>query len=561
MSGVDPRGACCVILHTHLPYVHHPEYEDFLEEDWLFEAIVECYLPLLEVYRGLETDGIPWTIAMSMTPPLVHMLRTPDLQRKFERYLARRLALAEKLAARPDRDPREEATAEHYVETYSRLTALWKELDGDLVAAFRDLAATGRLELLASSATHAFLPLLGRPEAVRAQIELGARLHDEAFGRRPEGFWLPECALDATLEAPLLAAGVRWVVVDRHGVANATPRPARAHFAPLRLPGGLHAFGRDPECSEQVWSSVIGYPGDPAYRELYRDVGFDEDYAFIRPFLKPDGIRRNVGLKFHCVTGKVGLDEKQLYDPALALERADAHAGDFLRRREEQIRARLAETGDEVVVTAPYDTELFGHWWYEGPLFLDRLFRRAAETPSEVFAFRHPGRLLDEGVAASPGEVALSTWGRRGFAEVWLNEANRWIWPHVHEAEERMSAWAERHRAEPLSPERVRLLAQMGRELLLAESSDWPFIITMETAAHYAERRVRDHVHRFLALEDALEGRAYELAELDRVERHDAIFPDLDPALWAPAAAGDPTPGEDPPPPAPPLDGNSERGG
>jgi 1,4-alpha-glucan branching enzyme len=533
MSSPLPEVSCCLVLHSHLPYVHHPEYEDFLEEDWLFEAILECYLPILRVLRDLRRDGVPVRISMSLTPPLLEMLRSKSLIEKFDRYLATRLDLLENLDERLETDL-ELATAAHYRRSYRDLQALWTKIDRDIPAAFGAEMEAGSVEILASAATHGFLPYLADEAAVRAQIEIGVELYRERFGRAPRGFWLPECAFVPELEAPLRAAGIDWVVVDRHGVAAARPRPASAHWRPLRHPGGLHSFGRDPDCSEQVWSSVTGYPGDPAYRELYRDLGHDADYRFIRPFLKPDGIRRDLGLKFHRVTGEVELHEKEHYDPEAAAARIADHAAHFLDQRREQGRREGAAQGGPIAIVAPYDTELFGHWWYEGPAFLDQLFRQAAARGDELgFAFRSPDDLLAAKIPAAEGMAGFSTWGRKGFGEVWLNEANQWVWPHIHEIGNRMRCWADLHVQTPFEGDQLRLLRQMGRELLLAQSSDWPFIITMETAAHYAERRVRDHVHRFLALEDALEGRPYDEEDLARVERDDAIFSKLNPRHWA----------------------------
>lgn len=534
MTPSDPSTtSCCLVLHSHLPYVHHPEYEDFLEEDWLFEAILECYLPILHHLRGLRRDGISVRLSMSLTPPLLEMLAAPSLREKFDRYLATRLRLLERLDERLESEL-ERRTAATYRRRYKEYEDLWRTLNRDLADAFREEQDAGSIEILASSATHGFLPYLASEEGVRAQIELGVDLYRQRFGRDPRGFWLPECAFLPKLEGPLREAGIEWVVVDRHGVAAATPRPEAGHWRPLRGPRGLHLFGRDPDCSEQVWSSVSGYPGDPAYRELYRDVGHDADYRFIRPFLKPDGIRRDLGLKFHRVTGKVELHEKELYDPEVAAERVASHAAHFLDQRRAQAAAETERSGEDLVIVAPYDTELFGHWWYEGPDFLNALFRQADARGDDLgFSFRSPDDLVRRQIPSSEGVAGFSTWGRRGFGEVWLNETNQWIWSHLHETERRMGLWADRHRAEGFEGEKLRLLTQMGRELLLAQSSDWPFIITMETSAHYAERRVRDHVHRFLALEAALEGKDYETAELARVERNDALFPDLDPLHWA----------------------------
>lgn len=525
-------GHCCLVLHTHLPYVHHPDYDDFLEEDWLFEALTETYLPLLFVLEDLARDGVPVRLAMTVTPPLAHMLRAPTLMRKFEAYLDKRTELAALEVAANHDDERRHDTARHYADRLGQMRETHERWDGDVLAALAHHADRGDLELVACAATHGFLPLLATEEAVRAQVRLGCDYHERTFGARPRGFWLPECAYRPGLETLLLDEGIEYTVLDSHGITSATPAPPAGTFRPITLPGGVAAFGRDRECSQQVWSSEVGYPGDPDYRELYKDLGFEADYRYIRPFLKPDGVRRNVGLKFHRITGDVPLHEKELYDPRAATERARLHAGNFLFNRSEQIKHRREESGEAPVVMAPFDTELFGHWWYEGPHFLEAVFRRAHEVGDDLpFAFATPGEVLDAGGSRPKARAHACTWGRGGFYDVWLNDRNQWFWPHLHEMEERMTRRADEH-VDTRDPLTERVLDQMGRELLLAESSDWLFILTMETSTWYAERRFRDHVHRFFALDDALAARDVDLEEFGRIEVHDAVFADLDFRVW-----------------------------
>ena len=527
------RGHCCIVLHTHLPYVHHPEYDDFLEEDWLFEAMCETYLPLSFVLRRMADRGSRSRIAMSWTPPLLHMLRTPGLMEKFERYLRKREKLAALEVRRRSKDDEFREAAEHYLRRFGQIRETWEAIDGDLVGEFARHQEDGRVEVLACSATHGFLPLFIEDAAVRAQVRLGMDLAEQCFGRRPRGFWLPECAWRPGMGKALTDAGVEWVVLDTHGATTARPHPESDNYRPVEIAEGLFAFARDAECSQQVWSSEVGYPGDPEYRELYRDLGYDADYAFIRPFLKSDGVRRNLGLKYHRVTGKVELHEKQPWSPEAARDRAATHAGNFLFNRSEQIKHHADRLGQEVVITAPFDTELFGHWWYEGPWFLEELLRQADEVGDDLpFELVTPSQVLDAGGHRPRVEAPSCTWGRDGSYEVWLNDKNQWFWPYLHEMQTRMVSWASKR--DGLDAEGLRLLRQMGRELLLAESSDWQFIITMETSAWYAEKRFRDHVHRFFAIEDALETRDYEEEDLARVERQDAVFPNLDPGVWAP---------------------------
>jgi 1,4-alpha-glucan branching enzyme len=525
MSRARP-GKVCIVLHGHLPYVHHPAHEDFLEEDWLFEAVVECYLPLLFVLDDLAKDGVPCRIAMNVSPPLVEMLRSPSLREKTERYLARREDIARAEVRRLRHAAAELAVARHYAARFAQMASFWRSHRGDLTAAFRAHQDAGRLEILASAATHAVLPLVATPEARRFQIALGVALYREAFGRSPVGFWLPECAYAPGLDHVLHDAGIGYVVLESHGVLAATPRPWSGLHRPIMLPGGVAAFGRDRDSGRQVWSSSTGYPGDPAYRELYRDLGFDAPYDHIRPFLHQDGIRRNVGIKYHRVTGRVELHLKEPYDVPAARARAVAHARHFVDSRAAQVDGLLGAGAVLPTILAPYDCELFGHWWYEGPWFLEALFREARrrELP---FSFALPSEALDDGGAVPEAHASLSTWGRNGFLDMWLDHDTAWILRHQHELERRMIEHA--RKPGPRTAAAVRILDQMARELLLAQSSDWAFIITQKTSAHYAEMRLRGHVDRFFRLETLLEGAPGEDPDLlDEVSREDAIFPGLD---------------------------------
>ncbi len=527
MSGRDELGDCCVALHGHLPYVHHPEHEDFLEEHWLFEAVIECYLPLLFILEDLAQDRVRTRITIGLTPPLLEMLRSPALLEKIERYLDRRVELATAEKTRVAADPLRSKTAKHYLGRFRQMREFFEGERGDLVGAFRRHLAAGRVEILASAATHAVLPLCATDLGRSFQIRLGVELYEEVFGRRPAGFWLPECAFAPGIDRLLADAGVRYVILESHGVLGASPHPKSGLWRPIRLPAGVAGFGRDQASGRQVWSSSVGYPGDPAYRELYRDLGFDGPYEYVKPWLQSDGIRRNLGIKYHRVTGKTELHEKDLYDVDVAKARAREHAQHFVTSRHDAVRAVAATIRERVCVTAPYDCELFGHWWYEGPWFLEQLFRNAAARPELSFRFSTPSEVLAASGPISLAHSPSTTWGRNGFLEVWLNETNAWVLRHQHELERRMIDRARRHVVP--SPLHLRILNQMARELLLLQSSDWAFIITMQTSAHYAEMRARDHVDRFLRLEDMLDGAPPPDPDfLATIERGDAIFPGID---------------------------------
>ncbi len=522
-----PLGTNCVVLHGHLPWVHHPQHEEYLEEDWYLEALSETYLPLLIVLDDLARDGVPVRLAVGLTPPLLEMFRAPSLREKADRYLLARRDFAEQEVSRTDAGQPQHKAAAHYLKRFGQLRRYWETCDRDPITAFRRHQDEGRLEILASCATHSLLPLLHTDAARRAQIRIGVELFREVFGKTPTGFWLPECAYMDGADAILAEEGVRWVVVEQHGVTGAHPTPPAGVHRPIVTSGGLHAFGRDPTSSRQVWAAEVGYPGDPEYRELYRDVGFDAPYEVIRPYLHGDGVRRNLGIKYHRITGKVELHEKEPWDPEAARERARVHAGNFLWNRGEQAKGLVDQLGEPPCILSPYDMELFGHWWYEGPWFLEHVFRQQAD-PHQRAPVRlvTPSDVLREAGSRPRVTPGLSTWGEEGFLKVWLNEDNAWLLRHQHELErrliERVNDWPEPdHR-------RADLLDQMTRELLLLQSSDWAFIISKQTQVHYAEQRARNHISRFLAMEQALtEPDTLDPELWDAATAEDSLFPGL----------------------------------
>jgi 1,4-alpha-glucan branching enzyme len=238
-----------------------------------------------------------------------------------------------------------------------------------------------------------------------------------------------------------------------------------------------------------------------------------------------------VGIKYHRITGKT--PHKEPYDPARARERAAVHAGDFLAHRQRQVeRLAGAMGGVPPVVVSPYDAELFGHWWYEGPQFLEFLVRKVA-FDQRTFRLATPGDYLRENPEQQVATPPMCSWGAGGYAAVWLDGSNDWIYRHLHQATARMIALARDYPSpDPLTG---RALRQAGRELLLAQSSDWAFILKTGTVVDYAIRRTREHVLRFQRLHDQIRERSIDEGWLARVEARDNLFPEIDHRVWSPA--------------------------
>jgi 1,4-alpha-glucan branching enzyme len=361
---------------------------------------------------------------------------------------------------------------------------------------------------------------------------VAAESYQRSFGRWPRGIWLPECGYTEGLDGVLAEVGLRYFFVDAHGIVNAKPQPPLGIHAPVFCKSGVAAFGRDLESSKQVWSAKEGYPGDGVYRDFYRDIGFDLPADYIGPFIHPDGIRVHTGYKYFRVTGPdVDLAHKQPYDPHLARERAAQHAGNFMFNREKQIEHLATRMDRRPLVVSPYDAELYGHWWFEGPWFLDFLARKMAYDQTTVRLATCADYLEDNTVNAI-AEPSPSSWGDGGYSGVWVDGSNDWIYRHVHRAEARMHELAHRYKdgADDITR---RALNQAARELLLAQSSDWAFIMKTATAVRYACDRVKTHLARFRRLDRELGAGWINGEWLSDLEGRDNIFPTIDYRVYA----------------------------
>ena len=524
------KGYLALVLHTHLPFVRHPEYPEFLEEDWFFQAITETYVPLIDTFEGLLRDKIPFRLTVSLSPTLLSMLSDPLLQSRYMGFLGRAQKLAELECRRTQGQPEFLRLAEMYREKLGKAEEIFfHKYQKDLTNAYRDFQDRGCLDLITCGATHGYLALMSlQPNAVRAQIQVAVQTHTKHLGRKPDGIWLPECAYAPGIEKFLKEAGILFFFVDGHGVLNASPRPKYGVYAPVYCPNGVAAFGRDKETSKQVWSADEGYPGDFAYRDFYRDIGFDLDYDYIRPYIASTGERKMTGFKYYRITGKT--ERKEPYDPAAATDRAAEHAGNFMFNREKQIEHLHGLIGKKPLVVAPYDAELFGHWWWEGPQWLDFLIRKIA-CDQDMFELITPSDYLGKYPENQVVQPAASSWGYMGYHEYWLGEKNDWIYRHLDKAAERMVELAQNHpQAKGLQK---RALNQAARELLLAQGSDWAFIMTTGTMVDYAVKRTKDHINRFTQLYEDVTRQAIDPDWLAKIENQDNIFPDIDYRVYA----------------------------
>lgn len=554
---MQKKGYVSFVLHAHLPFIHHPESNDYLEESWLYEAISETYIPLLKNFKKLVDEGVNFRITMSMTPPLLSMLDNKLLQQKYINYLKNLIELSEKEIKRTTFNEKMNNLSKYYYERYSEDLRLFRdEFKCDLISQFKHFQDIGVLEIITCGATHGYFPILYVNEkTVRAQIAVGVQTYERYFGKKPRGIWLPECGYVPEADKYLREFGVDYAIVESHGVLYANPTPVYGTLAPIVSSQGFTVFGRDMESSRQVWSSINGYPGDYNYRDFYRDIGYEADYDYIKPYIAHNGVRVHTGIKYHRITGDT--DNKDIYDIQWAKDSAERQAGHFLNSRTEQIENASHYMNKPPIVLCPYDAELYGHWWYEGPYWLYILFKKIYYDECN-FELITPSEYMDRYPEIQQCQPCRSSWGANGYSEVWLNPSNDYAHKHLHTAGDRMCELAYKfkdsynvlndldNKIKDLKKEKkpitsitssskyrnaklqVRALNQAARELLLAQSSDWLFIITNNTMVDYAHRRIKDHIGRFTRLYNELNSGKIDRKFLSEIEEKDCVFPDID---------------------------------
>ena len=546
------QGAFTFVLHSHLPYARLAGRWPHGEE-WIHEAATETYLPLLSALHDLADEGTRYRLTISITPVLAEQLADADVLANLETYIEDLHDRADADVARWSHtgDQARASVAGFYAGRFAWLLDQFRNRFGrDLIGALRRLQDGGYVEISTSAATHGYLPLFERDSSIYGQVRTGVRAYERHFGRKPESFWLPECAYrpaytagDGTykpgIEEFLAAQGLRVFFVETHAILGGEPLgraeghaigpypevavrytvPRTAHSEPTHrttfqpywvAQPRVAALGRNVTTGLQVWSADHGYPGDFVYREFH----------------KKDG---ESGLHYWRVSGAgVDLGDKEYYDPAAAFDRVHDHARHFASLVEDQVRGYRASSGRYGIVSAAYDTELFGHWWFEGVTWLQEVLRHLSKsdvvdlTGAAEFVREHPP---EEVVALPEG-----SWGQQGTHFTWSNADTAWMWPIINGAQRRMEGIVARH---PAAGAMAPAMAQLARELLLLESSDWPFLVTTGQARAYAELRFAEHVERFNRLADGIEAGCVDEAYLADLIERDKLFADIDAADFA----------------------------
>ena len=515
------KGNLAIVLHAHLPYVRSEE-PGSLEEDWFFQALVECYLPLLETLENASRakDQKP-KITIGLSPTLLSLLEDEVLKNRFEKWVSIRLEILNTLETKCI------AAVLNLKDHLKRQLKSWKSCKGDLIGRFKNLQNLEVIDILTCAATHGYLPLLREnTETVRAQLKTAVREHQRLFAKAPLGIWLPECAYYEDLDKLMAECGLRYAVLDGHGLLNAEPRPRYGLYAPICTKRGVAFFGRDSESTLPVWSARDGYPGNPNYREFHRDLGWDLSIENLKKIGIND--KRPLGIKLFKITSQdTSLANKEEYEPNAAKESIRKDAENYLKERKKQLLNLEKSMQIEPLLIAPFDAELFGHWWFEGPQFLSNIFIKSKDEGIKLITLKEALQVKSKIQLCNPSP---SSWGQGGFHDYWLDKTNAWI---VHE-------WSKAGRemisicSESLIEEsNIKILCQAGRELLLAQSSDWSFILKAGTTTELARQRINLHLNRFWILINAIrENKILNQKIFKEIEREDCIFPLISPTDW-----------------------------
>ena len=558
-------GSFTFVLHSHLPYVlSHGQWPHGM--DWIHEAALGCYLPLVKVLKGLSEKGIAPHVTLGVTPVLAEQLADEDFHSEFAVYFKNRRDFASKNKDDFQKlgQPEMADLADYWAGEYDGLWSFYQdEIGRDIIGALRKLQEDGQLELITCGATHGYFPLLSKDESVRFQVGQGVATYEKHFGVKPKGIWLPECAyrpsyewsppvgpgepkMRAGVEEILHQYGVEYFITDSHllkgGKAigtyldrydalqrlweryekGAKPRDEDQERSTLESywvasrqgqEQVAAVFTRDPETALTVWSAEVGFPGDGWYLDFHKK-------------------HFPGGLKYWRVTkAKSDLAEKEPYQPEMIEGRLEENSDHFCSLIKSRLAGHLKSTGRQGHLCAPFDTELFGHWWYEGPRFLEKVLTKLAA--SDEVGLKSCGERLAEAPPRQVISLPEGSWGQGGFHWVWLNDDTKWTWPHLYRCEQAMvelKGLAD----EGAEGELKQVIDQAARELLLLQASDWQFLISTWSARDYAEMRFTEHVTDFARLvkiaRSLAEGQAMSSGDrefLVKCQKRDRIFPEV----------------------------------
>ena len=556
-------GSFVFMLHSHLPYYRMAGMWPFGEEN-LYECMSETYVPLLNAISELyEEEGIKAKLTVGITPILAEQLNDEHLQNGFIEYLDSRIeAVAKDLDRYPDPEVEHSQhlkyLAKYYFDWFNHIKDCFvNKYNKDLISAFKKYQDLGCIEITTSGATHGFSPLLATDSNLNAQFKVGQDTTKRLFGKKAKGAWLPECAYRQgyefigkdgqkkwrpAIELTLQNNDIEYFFTESHVIEGGNsvghrrvvgiygnieyiPLPEREAtgydtYSAYWLPDAQVAvMGRNDRAGFQVWSAADGYPGDGVYREFHK---------------KDD----KSGMNYWRITSsQTDLGDKMLYDPVLAMNQVNSNSDHYTTLLYQLLSDYKKANNKNGLIMVSFDTELYGHWWFEGVEFIKQVVRKLHNFLPEIERLT-AGEYLQKNPPKDTIQIPESSWGQGGHFYVWLNHLTEWMWPIINGCEKRIIDIVAKYEKVPEDKLLLRALAQMARENLLLQSSDWPFLITTWQAKDYATERFQEHVARFEKIADMIENNNINEAELKEIEDIDNCFPLIDYRVYLPIEEG-----------------------
>jgi 1,4-alpha-glucan branching enzyme len=488
------KGILQLVLHAHLPFIKHPDYKNFYEESWFFEAIVEVYLPILRTFYRLEKEHIDFKITVSFSPPLIEMLEDKTLLARFDDYLDDLLSISKDEIIN-SKNQNEKELAEYYFNNLKELKNLFSDkISRNILKGFKEFQEKGNIQMIICNGTHNYMPAFENKDIfIKNSLSIANKVFLDTFNKNPRGLWLAEMGYFEGLDRYLKNNNFEFTFLNFNSIDSEN------FYAPLLSDEGLIFYVRDPKTNSKIWDANIGYPGNENYREFYSDISFEKESRSLKKFNEKYGTKTNTGIKYKSITNKnLGNENKNYYNPKKAKFQIKNDVLDFLKEKKEQIML-LCENNYEFtpVLTAPFDMELFGHWWYEGPEFLYELFKQIDKVDFLKSGY-HDSIVNDiKLIKATP---KFSSWGDQGYSQTWVDEKNIWVYPFIETVYKKILEYKEVN----FNNLENRIYSQMLREFFLLVSSDWYFLIYNRSSKDYSEMRIKNHIANFFALDKML---------------------------------------------------------
>lgn len=522
---MDTRYAISVALNAHVPFVHHQEGAQNGEERWFFESLSETYIPLLQVMDRLDRDRVPFRLGIALSPLLCQMLRDEALIKEYLRHITRQVEFGLRELDRTAEDAALNGQARRlYEQVLDRRFAFVEQYRKNILKVLEGYQRKGRVELLTTAATYGFLPFYtANPESVQAQFEVALSSYRANFGRHPHGFWLPELGWAPELERYLRAYTIGYTIVNTHALLLGNPPAQKGSFYPVKTPQGIFVYAKDHFAYQDIADRERGRTYHPLYRDNDADAGYELEAEHVAAFLDPQGRRTPTGYKYRTIGDWRG--KKQVYDPQRASEQVQKQVKAFLADRIEGLHAAQQYMTETPISVCAYNADAFGRLWYEGPEFLETLFREGAKIPQ--IQFLTPAEYLYKQDLSLLQTVmpCFSSGGRNGYAQTWLDASNDWIYRHTARSLDRMTELAERFPDETGLKERA--LNQAAREILLVQSSDWTKMLYREEHEDFARTQIEENLRNFTTIYEALGSNYISTEWLTAVERRHNLFPGI----------------------------------